>query len=124
MGHLWYWWVINIEEPLNEHFDISATLKCGFRLEHKDLYALKAHKCTRNLHLKLKEAKILSKNVEKEKLVAECTERSKQYDIQFKNLSDYQILELSINENLDEKFNGSLDKVTSLASLLPVGARM
>ena len=36
-------------------------------------------------------------------------------------LSDYQILEISQNKNLDLEFNDVLEKVTGLAALVPKG---
>ena len=43
------------------------------------------------------------------------------YAIKINNLTDYQILEIYRNKNLDVKFNGILDKVTALAGLVPFG---
>ena len=44
------------------------------------------------------------------------------YDVDLKSLTDYQILDISQNKSLDGEFNGILERVTELASLVSDGA--
>ena len=49
--------------------------------------------------------------------------QSKKYDLKLNDLSDYQILEIYQNKNLDVEFTEILEKVTALALLSSLGRK-
>ena len=72
-----------------------------------------------------KSAEIAEQTVCTENLYCEidfrCDGFKTKYDVDFTQMNDYQILELNKARNLDNELNGILDKITRLASLVPVG---
>ena len=139
--------ITKTEALLSDSFNLSARLKKGFGKEFDELYARKVDRWAHDIHSRLNEAKNLKKQIlykmgESQKSVTESTELHRQignaenlaheislrchslilkYDVNFEELSDYQILEISKNKNLDGEFNEILEKITNLVSLSPYG---
>ena len=50
-----------------------------------------------------------------------CGSLQRKYEQKFEDLTDYQILDISQNKNLDLEFNEVLERITSLAAYVTVG---
>ena len=66
-----------------------------------------------------------SQIVKAENLISEiefrCGSPQRKYEQKFEDLTDYQILDISQNKNLDLEFNEVLERITSLAVYVTVG---
>ena len=139
--------ISKMEAYLNDYYSLSVKLKCCYGEDYSGLYDVSFQKDTRIMNDEIKMANLSKKKllendeqskmetVEKDKqlkhvieaqnLISEiefrCDSLENKFDRKLEDLSDYQILEISQNKNLDLEFNGVLEKVTSLAALAPNG---
>ena len=140
-------YIIKIEGFIDEYFGLCGKLKCCLGEKYNELYDPKFKQLTLEMREDVKMGKILKQKLleaeEKSKrqvreefeqsvhitgaenlsreIDLRCSSLQIKYDNNFENLSDYQVLGISQNKNLDSEFNELLGKVTSLAALAPVG---
>ena len=141
-------YVTKMEGFINEYFDLSKNLKFYFGKEYDETYEPRFVDKTKEINENIKMAKILRRkhlDVAKEKeteksaktkqeiellgaqnlsseINLRCEFLETEFDQELKNLSDYEILEISQNKNIDSELNGVLEKVTALASLASKGS--
>ena len=142
-------YIFKMEGFINDYFDLCRRAKCCFGKEYDQLYDDKFKTAISEMRQDIKMAKLLkqklfeeneksrteavnshersSQIVKVENLVSEikfrCDSLQRKYEHKLEDLSDYQILDISQNKNLDLEFNGVLEKVTSLAALVPAGGK-
>ena len=128
-----------MEAYLDEYFSLSVKLKCCYGRDYDDLYNAKFQKETLEMNSDIKMAKLLKKKllekeektkietdknnvqfkqvIEAQNLISEiefrCDSLESKLHKKIEDLSDYQILEISQNKNMDLEFNGILEKVIS-----------
>ena len=111
------------EEIMNRIFEMQQDIKMAKLLKYKiqevksDRIRLQVFQNEQRKHLTnaenlIKEVKYRFKSL------------SKKFDLKLNDLGDYQILEIYQDKNLDQEFNGILEKVTALASLAPFGGEV
>ena len=132
---------------INDYFDLSKRAKCSLGKEYDEVIDDKFMSVISGMREEIKVAKVLrqqlceavekgkaqaahdyercSQIVKAENLISEiefrCGSLQRKYEQKFEDLTDYQILDISQNKNLDLEFNEVLERITSLAAYVTVG---
>ena len=139
-------YISNLEAFVNEYLELSVKFRCCFGEKYDELFHKSFLAETTELSEDLKVAKLLrqklgSKSVNEERspyktevsnqklkaeyLSIEISLRTESLESKFDqnlcDLTDYQILEITQNRNLEVEFNDILGKITDLASLVCEG---
>ena len=104
-------------QELSEDVKIAKLLKVKLIQAEK---SVSAQNSATHDESKRKSSVLKAENLNRE-IVLRCDSLKKKYTQELSSLTDYQILEISQNKNLDLEFNGVLEKVTDLASFVPEG---